>query len=267
MTTPGTGWLVGGASAPGAAHLRMGKGNEDAAAWLPRSGRGDRIVAAVSDGHGAQAHFRSAAGSRLAVEQATRLLAAQMDDPAADEDALAGAILQAWRGAVLADIAGNPYGPSDPVSPGARLGPYGATLLTLSADDSALTILQVGDGDLLLGYPDGRVVRPLRSDNGLIGEETYSLCQDDAETRFRVATLWRDGDDDWPDFALLSTDGVSKSYRDDAAFLAAVTRFRDLARSDWADLMTTLPGWLSDLSARGSGDDCTLCIALRTTTD
>lgn len=264
MTKPGSSWLVGGASAPGAAHLRVGKGNEDAAAWLPRSGSATQIVAAVSDGHGAKAHFRSAAGARIAVEQATRILAAQQDDLEADDDALAGAILQAWRAAVLADLAANPFAHSDPVSPGSKLGPYGATLLTFAADDSALTILQVGDGDLVLGYPDGRIQRPLRSDDGLIGEETYSLCQDDAETRFRVASLWRDGDGPWPDFALLSTDGVSKSYESDAAYMAAVTQLRELARADWSHLLSDLPRWLSDLSARGSGDDCTLCIALRT---
>lgn len=265
MTTKGSDWLVGGASAPGAAHLRMGKGNEDAAAWLPPSGKARQIVAAVSDGHGAQAHFRSAAGSRIAVDQATRVLAARQVDPEADDDALAGAILQGWRTAVLADVAAKPYGNGDPVTAGTKLGPYGATLLTLAADESALTMLQVGDGDLVLGYRDGRIQRPLRGDDGLVGEETYSLCQDDAETRFRVATLWRDGegDADWPDFALLSTDGVSKSYATEAAFLAAVARLRDLARSDWSALMTDLPRWLSDLSAGGSGDDCTLCLALR----
>lgn len=264
MTKSGARWRVGGASALGAAHQRVGKGNEDAAAWLPREGGGEQIVAAVSDGHGAKAHFRSAAGSRIAVDEAVRILAADLQDPDADDDALAGAILQAWRTAVLADLATRPFTPSDPATPGSRLGPYGATLLTLAADDSALTVLQIGDGDLVLGFPDGRMQRPLRGDDGLIGEETYSLCQDDAETRFRVANLWRDNDAAWPDFALLSTDGVSKSYETDAAFTAAVGQLRDLARADWAALIADLPRWLSDLSARGSGDDCTLCIALRT---
>jgi len=264
MTQANAGWLVAGASALGAAHQRVGKGNEDAAAWLPREGSARQIVAAVSDGHGAKAHFRSTAGSRIAVDQAVRILAADLQDPDVDDDALAGAVLQAWRTAVLADLSARPYSERDPVTPGSTLGPYGATLLALATDDSALSVLQIGDGDLVLGFPDGRLQRPLRGDDGLIGEETYSLCQDDAETRFRIASLWRDGNSAWPDFALLSTDGVSKSYESDAAFMAAVGQLRDLARSDWAALIADLPRWLSDLSARGSGDDCTLCIALRT---
>lgn len=257
-------WQVGGASAQGASHLRSGKPNQDALAWTPPRGEGVRIVAAVSDGHGASAHFRSGIGSRLAVEQATAILARHAEDDDIDDDALAAAILRGWRAAVQAHAAANPFTLEEgPGTPGSVLGPYGATLLTISADDNAMTILQIGDGDLMLGYPDGGLQRPLRADQGLVGEETFSLCQDDAETRFRVATLWRADGEPWPDFILLSSDGVSKSYRDDGAFEAAVAHLRDMARSDWSGLNSTLPTWLKDLSAGGSGDDCTLCVARR----
>ncbi|RYF92344.1 MAG: protein phosphatase 2C domain-containing protein [Caulobacteraceae bacterium] len=260
-------WTIGGASVRGASHLRSGKPNQDALAWHPPAGVAARVVGAVSDGHGARAHFRSADGARIAVEQAIARLTRLIAEPESDEAnaALAGDILRAWRRAVDADAAGRPYSAEEAaLLTGPRLGAYGATLLTLAAEEDALTILQIGDGDLMLGYPDGRIERALRSDAGLVGEETYSLCQEDAETRFRVTSLWRTDEAHWPDFALLATDGVSKSYRDDAAFEGAVARLRDLARSDWVELMSSLPAWLEELSGKGSGDDATLCLAIRT---
>ncbi|HYE47826.1 MAG TPA: protein phosphatase 2C domain-containing protein [Caulobacter sp.] len=259
-------WTIGGASVRGAAHVRAGKANEDAIAWHPAAGCGAKVVGAVSDGHGARAHFRSQTGSRLAVEQAVARLVRHIDEPEADEvgAALAGDILRAWRRAVDADVSARPYsGDETGLLTGPRLGPYGATLLTFAAEQDVMTILQIGDGDLMLGYPDGRIACALRSDAGLVGEETYSLCQEDAETRFRVTTLWRTDEADWPDFALLSTDGVAKSYRDDAAFADAAARLREFAREDWPGLLNNLPAWLEELSGQGSGDDATLCIALR----
>jgi len=256
-------WIIGGASARGATHLRTGRPNQDAVIWSPAAGQGGRIVGAVSDGHGAKAYFRSDVGSRLAVETARALLVARFDNDAHDDGALAGDILRVWRESVEAHLDQNPYPDDMPAQSEPRLSPYGATLLTIAADDGDITVLQIGDGDLMLGYPDGRVERPLRADVGLSGEETYSLCQDDAETRFRVASLWRAPDQPWPDFALLASDGVAKSYPDDAAFANAVARIRELAISDWAGLLAGLSDWLSELSSKGSGDDATLCLAAR----
>lgn len=259
-------WSIGGASARGASHIRGGRPNQDAVKWTPLGGKGPAVAAAVSDGHGARAHFRSEIGSRLAVEHAIeRMSGAHEDDGDSGGGAvLAGDILRGWRRSIESHAANHPYTEEEgQPGPGPRLSPYGATLLTMAAGEDVITLLQIGDGDLLLGYADGRIERPLKPDAGLKGEETFSLCQEDAETRFRVASLWRT-DAVWPDFALLSTDGVAKSYESDAAFEAAVARLRDLAKQDWTGLMAGLPGWLSELSAKGSGDDATLAIALRT---
>ena len=35
-----------------------------------------------------------------------------------------------------------------------------------------MTLLQIGDGDLLLVYADERVVRPMMADADLVGEQT-----------------------------------------------------------------------------------------------
>jgi serine/threonine protein phosphatase PrpC len=223
------------------------------------------VVAAVSDGHGAPAHFRSGEGARIAVDTAVHLLAWHLDDGEEDgsEGTLGGTIVSAWRRAVGTHLAENPFDAAQQSGSSSPYSPYGATLLTLAANQDIIAMLQIGDGDLMLGYPDGRIERPLRSDEGLVGEQTYSLCQNDAEGRFRVASLWRSEPSGWPDFALLSSDGVSKSFRDDEAFEDAVRRLRALASSQWQETLAALPQWLSDVSANGSGDDSTICIVIR----
>lgn len=256
-------WLVTGASVLGDFHAREGRPNQDAVGFAPQDGSGARIVAAVSDGHGAAAHFRADRGACFAVERALEVLAWHIDDHDPEEDVLPGAVIGAWRDAVLKDMRADPLEAGG--RPGAALAPYGATLIAIAATAEELTVFQIGDGDLLLLYADGRVARPLASDDDLIGEQTYSLCMDDAETRVRTASFWRTAGGDWPFAVMLSTDGVSKSFRDEAAFQDAARQLAAQARHDWAALQTELPHWLAALTRHGSGDDATLCLAFSTT--
>src|SRR5690242_14213017 len=64
-------WRVFTAGSIGAQHVAMGKVNEDSVA--ARQPTDDVVAVAVADGHGHARHFRSARGSALAVEVATRL--------------------------------------------------------------------------------------------------------------------------------------------------------------------------------------------------
>lgn len=265
MTGDNSVWRIGGASARGASHIRSGRPNQDALLWSPSDGAGHRIAAAVSDGHGAPAHFRSGEGAEIAVRCAVDILAWHFDEreQGEGEESLAGTIAAAWRRGVDAHLADHPFDPADPLLTGSRLFPYGATLLALAADEAAMLMLQIGDGDLLLGFADGRIESPLGADEGLTGEQTYSLCQEGAEARFRLASIWRSGGGAWPDFALLASDGVSKSFRDDGAFRAAAAQLRTLGARDWPAMLDALPEWLAAVSHNGSGDDATICIAMR----
>jgi hypothetical protein len=258
-----SGWRIGGASVRGAAHVRNGKPNQDALLWTPAGGIGNRVVGAVSDGHGAALHFRSAIGAALATGAATELISWHMDDGAEDGE-IAGEILGLWRSRVDDHLAATPH-PATEI--GSRYTPYGATLIGFGATSEQILLLQIGDGDLIIGFADGHLERPLRADDGLVGEQTYSLCLDDAERRFRLASLWRGGNRPLPDFAFLATDGISKSFRDDATFVAAITELRRLAFADWERMLGALPAWLDDLSEHGSGDDSTACIAIRPAPD
>ncbi len=259
-------WKIAGASVRGAAHVRSGLPNQDAVDYLPKTGAGVRIVAAVSDGHGSAPHFRSATGAKLATLGVTDILSWHLDAQEEDEaeGALAGEIVAHWRASVLADIEANPFEEADiQIATCSAHTAYGATLIAAATNENVAILLQIGDGDLLLGYADGSIERPLPDDGGLQGEETYSLCQENAGQYFRLATLWNQDDHRWPDFILLATDGVSKSFRDDASFEDAARHLRSLAHENWEETIEALPGWLEEVSGNGSGDDSTTCIAIR----
>ena len=71
---PATAWRAIGRSVRGASHVRSSLPNQDAIAWFPESGEGPPLIVAVSDGHGSPRNFRSDVGSKIAVEETTKLV-------------------------------------------------------------------------------------------------------------------------------------------------------------------------------------------------
>jgi serine/threonine protein phosphatase PrpC len=264
MIIPNGHWLVGGASARGAAHQRRGMPNQDAINWLPRGTTARHFIAAVADGHGALPHIHSQVGAQLAVEGASSVLEWFLSGDASAVSAaeLTAETLLFWRDGVARHAAAA-AGADEWIEPTVdRHVQYGSTLLAIAASDEVTVALQIGDGDLFLGYPDGRLERPLPQDEGLIGEQTYSLCAPDALSRFRVAVL-RDAVSQ-PDFVLLATDGVSKSFAGEAEFRNVVAHYRHaMMKCDPPAVLDPLSDWLASVSKRGSGDDVTLCLAVR----
>ncbi len=260
-------WRVGGASVQGATHKRRDLPNQDAFATSPESGSGPRIAAAVSDGHGARPHFRSQDGSRFAVRGAVEVLSWHLDDAEDDVEAaehLGGDMIEYWRRAVHADLEARPLDSDKAELYGhSPLIPYGATLIAAAADSDTLHFMQIGDGDILIGMPDGQIVNPLAGDEGLVGEETHSLCEEQAEQYLRQTSVWRDPNTPWPDFVLIASDGVSKSFTDEASFHTAAAQLREAALENLATTLAELPDWLASLSESGSGDDATMCLIVR----
>src|ERR1022692_3429483 len=102
-------WGVFGDSTRGSSHLRTGLPNQDSLAKWAGPG-GSPAVLAVSDGHGSASHFRSDAGSRMGVEAAVQALReTPVPVPDGHAQVLAQAIVQAWREAVMAHLAANPF--------------------------------------------------------------------------------------------------------------------------------------------------------------
>ena len=246
--------------------MRRDLPNQDAVLWAPRNGAERHFIAAVADGHGAPEHFRSEAGARLAVEAAVSALERFRSEQAPDQlmPDLASEIVATWRQAVRAHANQNPAA-SDWVEPDDdKLIPYGSTLLVTAFTQEMAVAVQIGDGDLYWAYPDGRIERPLPDDMGLKGEETYSLCMAEAEKHARVKLARTAAGETLPCFAMLSTDGVAKSFEDEAAFQDIVRHYHQaMMTAAPKTVLDGLPGWLEAVSRGGSGDDTTICLAVQ----
>ncbi len=278
-------WQAVGCSVRGAAHLRADTPNQDRIGLDPESGTGDRVVIAVADGHGSARYLRSATGAALAVKAAqdclrdfvVRLRRRRPTTATLAEEAQAipRLIVDRWRSAVEQDLATSPFTDEEvqrlsalgeDVMESVRANPplaYGATLLAVLATPRHVICWQLGDGDILGVSGNGTVERMVSRDPRLLGVETTSLCGRDAWNDFRVAA--HAVTDKGPRLVLLSTDGYSNSFSDEASFFRVGTDLASIIRRDGlAAVRRQLPTWLEETSRDGSGDDISVGILRRT---
>jgi serine/threonine protein phosphatase PrpC len=267
-------WQVVGQSVRGATHERNGLPNQDAIYWLPGSGRGPSAVLAVADGHGSARYPRSHAGARIAVETAVLLIddflrsQSNVDSLSLIKDAtqewLPRALVRNWAEAVAEDLRTEPLSESELSLLGAGASressiAYGATLLVAAVNERFAIYLQLGDGEILTVSDRGDVTRPLSKDDRLFGNETTSLCANEAWRDFRVH--FQPLTQSPPALVLLSTDGYPNSFRDESGFLKVGSDILDMVQENGlASVQDHLAGWLSDSTRAGSGDDVTLGI-------
>ncbi len=282
-------WQVLTASERGASHLATQAPNQDSVAFERAGSAG--MVAAVADGHGHSRHLRSARGSSFAVkigcqvaQELADMLAASAAfgtaeapaAPAAVADAITDAveeflvpqIVDRWRDAVLADVAGDPFTEAEDELRQPGDDPtiaYGSTLLLGVEQHDWLILAQIGDGDVVAVRPDGRAIQPVPEDPQLDGLVTTSLCGPDARSDFRVAVV---DTTQVPLLAvLLATDGYGnaqvvegwpRAFSEDLAWM--------LKQRDVHWLAGQLPVWAARCaSADGSADDTTVALMLSPT--
>jgi Protein phosphatase 2C len=268
-------WRAMIGTARGAAHDARGLPNQDSAESLAIAQAAGTVVA-VADGHGHDRHFRSAAGSKLAVRTACAVVAGLAADggsqpwsperAAALRDQLPEAIVARWREAVTLDIAAHPYTAEElSALEQARDGPsipYGSTLLVALIADGWLVCAQIGDGDLLAVQPDGGAWSPVSGDDLLDGYRTTSLCQPVAVSSFRAAAHDLRAR---PLLALLlSTDGYGNAQAEEPWQPVVARDLAELAaRHDHRWFAEQLPAWAERCaSAAGSADDTTIALLL-----
>jgi serine/threonine protein phosphatase PrpC len=277
-------WGVLGRSVRGAQHRRQGLPNQDAIGWLPETGTGPPLIAAVSDGHGSTRSFRSHQGAALAVQICLAVLNhfCRPTAPLAPDRRrsrlyrqVPGQLVRAWQAAVAAHWQANPLtpeelsrlGPKGPAADGRAaagvpLLAYGATLVAVVVTAGECFFLQLGDGDILTVSEGGQVHRPLRHDPRLFANETTSLCSPRAARDFRLG--WQPRAWGAPALILVSTDGYANSFRDNAAFLQVAPDLLGMLRTHGVSAVNAeLDTWLQESSEKGSGDDVTLAILYR----
>ena len=276
-TVPASSWHTISGSARGASHERTGSPNQDFVR-IAALEHGDGAIIAVADGHGDELHARSDRGARFATEVAVAELQGWISAANggngmihATAERLPEAIVRAWREKVFADLERDPPGVAETSFRRAekadiiRKSPevlYGSTLVAAAINERVAAYLQIGDGDVLTVAADNKVTRVIPGRDDLLINETESLCQSDAQARFRlqVDTIVNGRR---PVIVLAATDGYSNSYGgDDAAFFKVATDLKaylDRYGPQWVG--QHVKSWLSETSQTGSGDDITIALA------
>lgn len=278
--SPKHGWWALKSTVRGASHIQRNVENQDTIEVRPREADGSFAIACVADGHGSASSFNSAMGAKIAVELSLEL-AARLSEFASDpaprslaqqlEVEVGQQIVREWRKRVEEDWQGRKNrepclrelekekGPQTRAQvEGNPWLAYGATLVTAVASDMFMAFWQLGDGDILVVSRDGAVTRPLPGEE-LLGDATYSLCSDQAWRHFRTAFYGTTAP-----LVFVSTDGLSKSFQDEDAFLKFGTDvYQIIVDEGWDAVVERSQGWLERLTNEGSGDDISLAILCR----
>lgn len=278
-----TEWRIIRESVKGASHKRSGQPNQDAIARFPASGDSLPLILAVSDGHGGAKYFRSDKGASFAVAAAIDTLSwfqeslAGFSNSSWLEEHLTKSLVNTWRGNVNAHLNDEPFTDEDLRLLEEKEGPaarqivegnpvlaYGATILAVMITESFIAYLQLGDGDILTvseqGVPDS--VFPVNSKH--FANETTSLCSSNAWCDFQFRIEKVSPSSVLPALILLSTDGYKDSFSSNEEFRKVGSDLFEMIRSNkLEEIKSNLPGWLSEATRIGSGDDITLGILYR----
>ena len=263
-------WEIVKASVIGKSHEQTKKPNQDALAIFPDNLVCEvPLIAAISDGHGADKYYRSNIGSDLAVKTSIDYLKLLVERFQRDTvnfqgirdyciEKLAQKLILFWNRDVRQHIQRCPYNKKEENI----FLPYGCTLIGLLIYSNILVTFQLGDGDILIVDSDKNVTKEFGKDSNLIANETYSLCMKKPEKYFKVNV--RRIDHNPPELILLSTDGYSNSFKDDESFYQAGKDFLEIIRTEGIQVVTdNLETWLKDTSDSGSGDDTTIVLLHR----
>ena len=275
-------WEVLTGAVRGGAHEAAGLPLQDSVGWWPGPGPGaeqrgaERVVLAVSDGHGSRDCFRSDRGARLAVGWAClageeALERGALAGPVADLEragaALVADVVQRWRASVLADLSESPPTEEELAQASADwcdgdpLLAYGATLLLAVATAERLLLAQLGDGQILIVDPAGQVTCPIVPDPASVAGATSSLFQANAANACRVVAL--DLTAAPLDVVLLASDGYGNAFADAHWQVQVGSDVHEQLREDGPGAVRKrLASWLAD-AARAGGDDASLGILSR----
>ena len=129
---------------------------------------------------------------------------------------------------------------------------YGATLICVGNYKTHYFILQIGDGDIV-AIDENDSVLSLFEDDGLVANETHSLCQSNAIKHFKERYLCFDAK-----IVMLSTDGIVNAVEDESFLVSLAKGIYDNVVDEPEGIKKDFKQLLRGFS-NGSGDDCTIC--------
>lgn len=246
-------------SVKGASHEEDGSGCQDSA----RVYIGDGFaVAAVSDGHGSEKHFRSAAGSEMATRVSIRSICDFWERNGSLDDILrcdtnkaarriAANIICGWNSEIAAHLRLLPLNDREKIIFDKHGGipdevMYGATLIVAVTTKSGCFGLQIGDGNFCADN-GGEMVQPMPEDAKLIGNLTTSLCDNNAIGSFRCFYRERPFGG-----VMLSSDGLINSFLNENDYLKFGRRVLTAVSTETT---AELGRHLKTRSRQGSRDD------------
>ena len=265
---------VFGASVQGASHIRSGRECQDSLKKLVKDS--GPVILAVADGHGSASCPYSKTGSFEAVHVFCKILGEYLETYATQQELLftflkregdtkiAQEIDAEWKRRILRlhtkckrDI---PLDEKQNRNIEAVYQLYGSTLLGLVITEEFLFAFQLGDGDIVKVSESG-VYSVIEADK-ILGTETHSLSR--AESWKKAITLIRKREEKEQHAVMymLSTDGLSNSYKNDEEFKKTCMDYYILLKEHGVKAVSRqLKTWLQETSEMGSGDDITALFA------
>jgi hypothetical protein len=254
-----------GESVCGASHRRVGKECQDSWGYKIIE-HCDSVVLAVADGHGSDACPHSKIGSSIAVGTFCDIIEkfCQNDREKTDslhtflnregEVVVAKSIETEWKRRVLkwhSDNISVRGGDEDCSSVCIK---YGSTLAGLLLMPKFFFALQIGDGNIV--FMDDSGLRPVISQDRILGNETYSLSRVHSWKNAICLTGWRNVGVGVPHAFMLSTDGFINSFASPEEYEKSCLGYYAMIKEHGApEVAKYLGNWLSETSEMGCGDD------------
>jgi hypothetical protein len=246
----------------GAVHRQRNRGCEDAVGWSGADGGSVVATVAIADGHSDRRCVRSQTGAAFVVEAATA-----MSVDTARPDAIIEALVADWRRRVDRHLADNPLTAADldagdsasaaeasaAWAKNARLA-YGSTAVLCRITTGAVTIVRVGDGDVIAVAADGQA-RRLAVPESRPSEITESISRPDAQRVARCAEIPAEAA---PILVMMATDGFDNAYPDDDSMLRAARELAALRRDSGRPIGSDVLNRWAREAADVSGDDATV---------
>jgi len=239
------------------------------------------MTVSIADGHGAEECFRSNIGSSIAVEIATKIsqyylkkkkIYKTLFSDQKQRDKFVNKLVKQWLICVLKHYKKNPL-TSKEIATIVELDEkkskkitqrpvtiYGSTLITALIYDQQIILFQIGDGDVMLVSNEKEIIFPIERPEGLLGNETTSLCNVNSARLFQSAVI----KDINPSLIVLSTDGYSNSFSSHEDFKKVGIDFLELENKNGFQMIKdNMHRWLEETTKTGSGDDTTVAVIRR----